>query len=142
MTEEEQVLAAARAFYDALEHMITGKGLGPMHEAWHHAPHVTTAHPLGDWSSGWEEVESTWEIFGKIGRPEMAGSTVRDLRAWVHGDVARTTCVFVSGPFAGALKLNCTNMLQRINGAWKIIHHHADASPGLAAALEKMAAQG
>jgi ketosteroid isomerase-like protein len=139
MAEEEAVLAAVRRFYRALEDLLTGKGIEAMREAWHHTPRVTSAHPLGDWSRGWEEVEATWSTFIQIGRPEMAGSEVTELHAFVYGDVAYTTCVFVTAPFAGKIKLNCTNVLHRADGAWKIVHHHADKSPGLETALEHAA---
>lgn len=60
------------------------------------------------------------------------------ISTWVYGDVAYTTSVFQASPAWGGEKMMCTNVLQRLEGQWKIIHHHADPSPAMAEALEKM----
>ena len=140
MSREQEVLAATRRFYEALEALMAGRGLEPMVAAWHHLPTVSSAHPMGDWAHGWEEVRATWEIFGPIGRPELAGSKIRDLRAHVVGDLAYVTGVFITTPAFGSIELAITNVLQFADGAWKIVHHHADKAPGLAKGLEKLAA--
>ena len=139
MGEEESVIAATKRFYDALEQMMTGKGAGPIADAWHHTDRVSTAHPMGTWAHGWDEIAATWEVFASLGRPENAGSQVRDLKAHVYGDIAYTTGVFIVAPFAGSAQLNITNILHRVEGVWKIIHHHADKAPSIEASLEKLA---
>jgi hypothetical protein len=136
--DEEEVLAAAKRFYDAIEHMVCGKGLAPMHEAWHQGPLVTSSHPIGGWAYGWDEILATWEVFSMIGREAMGGSHFTNMKIFVHGDIAYTTCIFVAGPLMGNAKINCTNIFQRIDGTWKVIHHHPDQSPVMAAAIEKI----
>jgi ketosteroid isomerase-like protein len=140
--EEEHVRAATHRFYEAIEQVITGKGLAAMRDAWHHDVPVSSAHPMGDWAHGWDEVFATWGVFASLGNEALAGSTIRDLRVHVHGDVAHTTCVFVGSPTLGSPTLNCTNVLRRVQGVWKIVHHHPDKDAGVAAALEGMAAGG
>jgi ketosteroid isomerase-like protein len=137
--DESEVREAAVRFYDAIEAMVSGKGLGPMKEAWHHTPRVTTGHPRGDWSVGWDEVLTTWSVFAAFGREGRGGSRVRDLQVHVYGDFAYTTCSFVASPAFGSDTLACTNVLHRVGGVWKIIHHHADKSPAMGAALERIA---
>ena len=134
--DEEMVVAAARRFYDAIESMIRGDGLEPMRAAWHHGKRVTGGHPSGEWAEGWDEV---WATFG---RADRGGSKIRDLKAYVSGDVAYTTCMFMASPAFGGETLACTNVLHRVEGEWKIVHHHADKSPGMGAALEKIAREG
>jgi hypothetical protein len=137
--EEETVKAATMRLYDAIEQMISGKGLAAMREAWHHNERVTGGHPSGGWSKGWDELLATWEVFAGFGAADRGGSTVSDLDANVYGDIAYTTCVFKASPGFGGEKMACTNVLQKIDGVWKIIHHHADKSPKMGAALEKIA---
>jgi len=141
-TEEEAVCKAAMRFYAAIEGMMTGKGLEAIRVAWHHTGEVTSGHPSGDWALGWDEVWATWEVFASFARPDGGGSVVKGLKAHVYGDFAYTTCVFVASPFFGGDALSCTNVLVRRDGEWKLVHHHADKSPGLAATLEKLALQG
>ncbi len=143
MTSDElEVRAAAVRFYDAIEAMCCGKGLGPMQEAWHHSARVTSGHPSGEWAHGWEEVFTTWKVFAGFGREGHGGSRIRDLQVCVYGDIAYTTCIFLASPAFGSAALACTNVLHKENGAWKIVHHHADKSPAMAAALEKLAQEG
>jgi ketosteroid isomerase-like protein len=127
--DEEAVRAAVVRFYDALEGLVCGRGTEAMKDAWHHTPRVTAAHPLGDWSYGWDEILATWEVVAGFGAPESGGSSIRDLRVHVYGgDLAYATCVFTSGPRYGSATVSCTNVLHRAGGAWKLVHHHADKS--------------
>jgi hypothetical protein len=142
VNDEEAVLTAVKKFYAAIEDLMIGKGMSAMRDAWHHTPNVTAGHPLGDWSHGWKEVDATWSTFESLGKPELGGSSVEQLRANVYGDVAYTTCVFVAGPAVGRQRLNCTNVVVRLDGAWKLVHHHADKSSGVEAALEQAALEG
>jgi ketosteroid isomerase-like protein len=140
--DEEEVLAATRRFYDAIEDLVTGRGLDAMSRAWHHTASVSSSHPMGDWAHGWDEVWATWQVIAPLGGPENKGSSIREVRAHVYGDTAYVTLTFVSAPALGAVPLSCTNVLVKADGAWKIVHHHADKSPGLEQALTKLAAEG
>jgi ketosteroid isomerase-like protein len=142
MTVEEEVCAAAMKLYDGIDHMTSGKGLGLIKEAWDHSDRVTAGHPSGEWSQGWDEIVAGFEIFAALGRPDRGGSKVRGMKAHVYGDVAYTTCLFTVAPAFGGETLACTNVLRRINGAWKVIHHHADPARALGAAAEKFAREG
>jgi ketosteroid isomerase-like protein len=140
-TVEQQVEQALRAFYAAIEDMVSGRGLDAMKEAWHHTNRVTTKHPFSDWALGWEEVWATWEIAAAFGRADRGGSQLGPVGVHVYGDIAYTTSVFQASPSWGGERLPCTNVLQRIDGVWKLIHHHADPGPGMSAALERMIQQ-
>jgi len=142
MTTDEEVCAAAMRFYDGIEQMISGNGIGLIKEAWEQNERVTAGHPNGDWAQGWDEIIATWEIFQGLGRSDRAGTKVRGMKAHVYGDVAYTTCLFTASPAFGAETLACTNILRRVDGAWKVIHHHADKAPALGAAAEKFARGG
>jgi hypothetical protein len=138
-SDDQAVLDATLRFYDAIEQMVSGQGLEAMSAAWHHTPYVTGGHPSGEWSQGWDEVWATWQLFSSFGRHDRGGSTVRNVKAHVFGDIAYATSTFVASPAFGGEALACTNVLQRIDGEWKVIHHHADKSPKMGAALEKIA---
>jgi ketosteroid isomerase-like protein len=137
-SEEEAVRAAAMRFYDAIEQMASGRGLDAMEQAWHHSDGVTSGHPSGDWAEGWDQVWATWQVFASFGAEGRGGTHVRDLKARVYGDVAYTTCTFIAAPAFGGERLACTNVLARIGGEWKVVHHHADKSLAMGAALEKL----
>lgn len=142
MTPEEEVCATALGFYDGLNDMTSGRGIERIKQAWDHSDRVTAGHPSGEWSQGWDEIVAGFEIFAGLGRPERGGSSVRSMKAHVFGDVAYTTCLFMVAPAFGGETLACTNVLRRIDGAWKVIHHHADKAPKLGAFAEKFASEG
>jgi SnoaL-like domain len=135
---ESQAEAAVRAFYAAIEDMITGKGLASMERAWHHQTWVTSKHPVTDWAVGWEEVKTVWEVAARFGRKDRGGSRVVDVRIHLRGDLALAAVIFQSAQAWGGERLMCTDVVERIDGLWKMVHHHADAGPAMAAALEKM----
>jgi ketosteroid isomerase-like protein len=137
-SEENEVLAATLRFYRAIEDIVDGRGVGAMKEAWHHGPRVTSSHPTGEWANGWDEVSATWDVFASFGKKGNGGTQIRDIKVYLFGDVAYTTSVFIASPTWGGAKLNCTNVLQRIDGVWKVIHHHPDRAPSMEASMEKM----
>jgi hypothetical protein len=140
MGSAEEAGKAILRFYDALEDLLRGRGTGLMNEVWHHGDYVSTAHPFGHWARGWTEVWATWEegaaVFttykGHASRTDVIG-TIQELKVTVHGDAAHSIGVYKSrlymseGPID--LKVNCTNIAHRIDGAWKLVHHHADQAP-------------
>ena len=140
MTKDEQdVFDATAFFYEAIEHVVSGKGLEAMRKAWHQTDKVTGKHPSGEWAQGWDEIWATWEVFSSFGREDRGGSSIRDLKVYVYGDVAYTTCTFQASKGFGGEAMACTNILLRLDGVWKIVHHHADPSPAMGAALERIA---
>jgi len=137
---EEEAAQAIHQFYAALDQLLRGFGTQAMNAIWDHGSEVTTAHPFGDWARGWGEVSASWEesvaVFslykGHEGRSDSVGK-VEGLHVLVVGDLALATSVYKGtmymseGPLP--LKVNCTNVARRVNGSWKIIHHHADQAP-------------
>lgn len=142
VSETAGVERAVRKFYQAIEEMVTGRGLTLMEQVWDQSSEVTGKHPLGEWCVGWEEVLATWQVAAQFGRPEHAGSRLLSTRVHVYGDIAYATSLFQATPAWGGEKLMCTNIFRKVGDEWKVIHHHADPSAKLAEALEQMALQG
>ena len=149
-TEEEAVLEATNKFYGALVGLLEKEGAEPMQDCWHQDENVTTVHPFGHWARGWKEVYATWQEVGAVfslynghaGRDDHVGA-IHDLRVSVLGDVAYTIGVWTAKmylPFGEAsMKVNCTNILHKRDGVWKIVHHHPDqAGPDFQQKLGRM----
>lgn len=125
---EQEILAANRAFYEALQSLDLGK----MDAVWWHEDWVKCVHPGGDLLEGWEEVRESWaSIFQStkfmrvsVNRPVVQG--VGDV-AWVSC-IENVTSTFESG-FATAL-IEATNIFVRREGRWRMVHHHASPLPG------------
>jgi ketosteroid isomerase-like protein len=146
---KEEAEQAIERFYAALDQCLRGKP-ETMAEAWHHTDYVTTVHPFGHWAQGWQEVWATWQeiaaVFGIYKGHEQRTDRIggiTGLKVGVHGDAAYGASVFESrlllkeGPLV--LRVNCTNVVHKIDGAWKLVHHHPDqAPPDWTAAIGRM----
>ena len=151
---EDEVTRVIYQFYEALEDLLRSRGTGSMIEIWHHTEYASTSQPFGSWARGWTEVKVNWEegaaVFdiyqGHRTRSDKIGG-IHDLKVVVLGDAAFGTGIYKSKLYMSdrelELCLNCTNIVQRIDGEWKIVHHHADqAPPDWQAAIGRMVEAG
>lgn len=139
MSTEEEVRAASRQFYAALNRMANGDA-SAMAEIWSHSAAATALHPIGGRHVGWDAIK---ESFAKVGSMAADGKIeLKDQVLHVAGDVA-TESGIEHGSFklAGhpvALEHRVTNIYQLEKGAWKMTHHHTDISPGMIEVLAKL----
>ncbi len=127
-TDEDEVLRANRAFYEALQSL----DLVRMESLWVQEDWVACLHPGWEILIGWEDVQRGWaEIFRStaqmmiaIGRPlvHVAGDT-----AWVSCLENVTTTN--AEDFSTAV-IEATNIFVRREGRWRIAHHHTTPLPG------------
>ncbi len=120
--DEQEVLAANRAFYAALQSLDVEK----MEDLWLHEDWVVCLHPGWELLVGWEEVRASWaDIFRSTLRMLVAiGRTL----VRVHGDTAWVCCLenittTYEGGFSTGLA-EATNLFIRQDGRWLMVHHH------------------
>lgn len=121
-TDEEQVLAANREFYSALNSLNASM----MKQLWLQEDWVMCLHPGWELLVGWEEVEASWdEIFRST--EQMMVSVTRVL-VHVAGDMAWISCLenvtTASKTEASSALVEATNIYQRHQGRWLMVHHH------------------
>ena len=126
--DETAVTAANLGFYRALE----ARDLSAMDAVWAQEEAATCVHPGWHRLDGWQEIRRSWENIFSNSRPWTVAC--RDVRISVAREIACVTCVEVITPFGGddeedAARMQATNVFVRSDGAWKLIHHHASASP-------------
>ena len=138
MTAEDEIRSASKAFYAALNRMLAGDA-SALGEIWSHSATVTTMHPIGGRQVGWDQVKAS---FDEVAKSSTGGEvTLTEQLIRVAGDTAYELGV-EQARFAVAgepLQVNArvTNIYRRESGAWKIVHHHGDKSPGIAEALAR-----
>ena len=126
--DETAVAAANLAFYRALE----ARSLEDMDEVWLQASSASCVHPGWHRLDGWDEVRRSWENIFVNSRPWTV--SCEDTRVGVAGELAWVTCVEVITPFGSedkedAARMQATNLFARVDGRWRLVHHHASASP-------------
>jgi len=123
MDECSEVLAANAAFYRAFESLE----LSQMEEVWSRAPSIKCIHPGWPLLVGWGPVMESWRrIFANT-------IAMRFLLTNVHievvGDLASVVLVenLESETRAETARgrMQATNLFQRHEGRWRLVHHHA-----------------
>jgi len=114
-------------FYQAFESLE----LARMDDIWSHGHHVRCVHPGWLLLSGWDAVRQSWDAIFR-GSAEMRFG-ITDIDVHVEGDVALVTCrenilSHARGQIA-VTALVATNLFERRDGEWLMIHHHASATP-------------
>lgn len=138
MTSEDEVRAASKGFYAALNRMLAGDA-SPLEDIWSHGAEVSTMHPIGGRQVGWEQVKASFE---EVARKSTGGQVkLTDQLIRVSGDSAYELGVeHAEFAIAGeplSVNSRVTNIYHRHDGAWKVVHHHGDKSPGISDALER-----
>ena|SRR5689334_15280165 len=130
MPAEDEVRAAADRFYAALNRVVDGDA-GLMADVWSQSADATTMHPIGGRQTGWDQVGDSWRQVAGIasgGKVTLADRLIR-----VVGDAAyELGTEHADATFAGQhvrWAARVTNIYRREGGAWRIVHHHSDASP-------------
>ncbi len=127
-TEEEKVLAANLAFYEAFRSLDIAR----MEAVWLQEDWVRCLHPGWELLLGWEEVQRSWaaifhstsQVLISISRPvvQIVGET-----AWVSCLEDVTTAQ--SDDISSAL-IETTNIFVRHRGRWLLVHRHSTPLPG------------
>ncbi len=134
---EKGLRAANDQFYAALNAMFTGD-LAPMNAIWAHRDEITDMGPFGGRLTGWKAVG---EEFKKEAAMKIGGHvSYKDLVVQVGGDMGYTVCIEQGENMSTdgkpvKVSHRATNIFRRINGQWKMVHHHTDLAPQLEAAI-------
>lgn len=139
MSAEAEVRNASTEFYAALNRMANGDA-GSLSDVWSHGDRVTAMHPIGGRQIGWDAVRESFEQVAGVaadGDIRLEDQVIR-----VYGDTAlevgNERGSFTLGGDPVEIDHRVTNVYQRDDGAWKIVHHHTDTSPAMLDVLGRM----
>jgi ketosteroid isomerase-like protein len=139
VSTKDEVGKASDQFYAALNRMANGDS-GSMADVWLHGDAVIAMHPIGGREVGWDAVRASFEQVAQLaseGKIEL-----KDRLIHVAGEVAYETGVehgqLKLGGYQATIEHRVTNVYQREGGAWKLVHHHTDASPAMLDVLAKL----
>ena len=129
--DQQGVISALAAYFDALHQLHSGD-LDPMRRLWLDSPDVTNLGGSGRLQTGYARVQAQYaqeSEFGFTGLVRAEG-----VHAQVSGDFGYTVCEEVAEEFGGTRKpvpvrSRATHVFRRVDGSWKLIHHHADPAP-------------
>ena len=139
MTAENDIRAASTRFYAALNRMAAGDA-APMHDAWVKPFEVSAQHPIGGRDEGYDAVIASFTKVAEI----AGGGTIRllDQRIDAGSDMAVETGIeagtLVIAGHEAQLHHRVTNVYRKVDGAWKLVHHHADVSEAMVDILKRL----
>lgn len=123
------VQIANERFYRAMENADSQA----MADVWLQADWVKCVHPGWDLIVGWDNVQEGWEqIFAGKSGMRIAPAEVE---ITVEGNFAMVSCYEVLALFLPdrsapvSARTTATNLFQCVEGAWKMVHHHASQVP-------------
>ena len=123
-----EVANANESFYAAFR----SGSIKKMKAIWGKGPHVQCLHPGAACIGGSDGVVQSWEIvFGSLPPGVTLEIGVEQTRVHADETMGFVTCVEKVKGDDGVGMLACTNVFEKQNGQWKIIHHHAHGINGL-----------
>lgn len=122
MSDQEQVLEANRAFYQAFESLEIEK----MEQVWLQAPHIVCIHPGWRRLSGWGPIMETWErIFESTFEMKF---DLTDVEVTLRGDLAIVVVQenLTQRGYDGTTRsvVQATNVFERTGNRWYLVLHH------------------
>jgi ketosteroid isomerase-like protein len=121
--EVERVRVQNDRFYDAFSH----RNLLRMEQLWSHSEYVRCVHPGAPLLVGWNSVRESWR--GLFARSIVVTARPKETRVTVIGPTALVTCHEATSSFtlngSTAYYSETTNVFEKLNGDWLLIHHHA-----------------
>lgn len=139
MSALEEVRAASARFYAALNSMAAGDA-APMAEVWGRDQNVSAQHPIGGRDEGYETVIASFAKVAEI----AGGGEVRLLDQKIDAgfDLAvetgvETGALIIAGHEA-SIQQRVTNVYRKIEGNWKLTHHHTDLSEPMLNILKRL----
>ncbi|MGD0074168.1 MAG: nuclear transport factor 2 family protein [Candidatus Binataceae bacterium] len=122
MSDQEQVLEANRAFYQAFESLELEK----MERVWLQAPHIVCVHPGWRRLSGWGPIMEAWErIFESTFEMKF---DLTDVEVTLRGDLAVVVMQenLTQRGYDGITRsvVEATNVFERVGNRWYLVLHH------------------
>jgi len=126
-SEEHNVLEANQRFYHALQEL----DLAEMEAIWLPESWVQCVHPGWNLLEGWEAIRESWkQIFENT---HFLRLTVGVQQIRVENSMAWVCCTekitSVIGKRFEAAYAQATNLFERRDGAWRLVHHHGSLVP-------------
>jgi ketosteroid isomerase-like protein len=123
MSEQREIEAANRAFYQAFETLDVTE----MEKVWLRAPHIKCVHPGWPLLVGWGPIMTSWErIFDNTFSMRF---TLKEVQIETSGALGWVVLIeeLESQGYDGPSRAQIltTNLFEKRDGQWFIVHHHA-----------------
>lgn len=118
-----QVLEVNANFYRAFESLDIQR----MAAVWARGDHVRCVHPGWSLLSGWEAVKASWELI--FANTKEIRFTLTDVRVQIRGPLAwvvlTENLLSQVQQDVTSTSILATNIYEKTNGVWKMVHHHS-----------------
>ena len=121
-TRIEEVTLANEVFYEAFESL----DIANMELVWAKEDYVTCIHPGWTLRAGWPAVRDSWVLI--FNNTFSMTFELTELQVQVSRDLAWVVCteniVHRQGESSQESRILATNLYERLEGRWFMIHHH------------------
>lgn len=125
----EEVTRANQEFYDSFESLDIAR----MDGIWVHQDYVTCIHPGWTLRVGWPAVRDSWVLI--FNNTFSMKFELTEMQVQVAGDLGWVICTenIIAQQSADERvesRVLATNLFERLDGEWRIIHHHGSPVMG------------
>ena len=124
----DEVTRANEAFYEAFESL----DITSMDRVWAKADYVTCIHPGWTLRVGWPAVRDSWVLI--FNNTFSMSFELTELQVQVSEDLAWVICTenitSQQGEISQESQVLATNLYERLDGRWLMIHHHGSPVMG------------
>ena len=124
----EEVTRANEAFYEAFESL----DIANMDQVWAKQEYVTCIHPGWTLRLGWPAVRDSWVLI--FNNTFSMAFDLTEIQIQVAGDLAWVICTenitSRQGDVTQESRVLATNLFERLDGRWLMIHHHGSPVMG------------
>ena len=113
---------ANERFYEAFRN----GNYAAMSQIWGTGQHVQCIHPAAECIAGREDVMMSWKLILSSGRMNI---NLEDVRIYATDTEGYVTLVEVVDAEDSQGRIIATNIFERQQGSWKIVHHHGGPVP-------------
>ena len=128
MSDAADVEEANARFYRAFEAL----DIAEMDGVWVHGEHARCVHPGWPLLCGWDAIRTSWQTI--FANTEEMRFTLSEVNVNVSGDLAWVTCteniLSEVGGRVGVTAILATNLFERDDEGWRLVHHHASHQLG------------
>lgn len=126
MSTQEEIIEQVRRANDHFYRAFESLDIEQMAMRWVHARRARCVHPGWEMLEGWAAIEQSWAAI--FANTDFMRFVITDVAVHPYDRVAWVTCVENLSDTSETMQLSrilATNIYERHDGEWRIVHHHA-----------------
>lgn len=126
MSTQDDIIEQVRRANDRFYHAFESLDIEQMAMLWVKTEHARCVHPGWEMLEGWTVIEQSWAAI--FANTDFMHFVITEVAVHLYDNVAWVTCVENLSDASETMQMSrilATNIYERHDGEWRIVHHHA-----------------